>query len=585
MIFFLLLISVLLAVALMFVYGSYYRAQKQVDEEIDLRIQQELKYEDLKAKEIQTRLQLSKYVDAYKKERGKWAKAFEDQKARIVRLHKWSKVADADEKAAELVREAERKYREILKSAESKRQSILYETELKVRNEITGAENKVNLILRNGNLDIANLNSLIKARREEADGIISAAKALGEKVYADAQKRLLGLQEEHRETLNILKAIENKIKGYGIEYFVPGVSLLDELADDYSHKDAVTSLKFARNRVREMMRNIKAADCNYSEEIKRFQAIFFVVDAFNSKVENILSRVKHDNFGKLSQEIRDAAIIANHNGQPFGNTRILFPYMNARLEELKWATVVHELRLREREEQRAIREQMREEAKVRREIEKAKKKAEQEEMIAKKAYDEALKKFAEMSEEQKRLHAKEIEAMQERVRLAEENKRTISMAEQTKVGHVYVISNLGAFGENVFKIGMTRRLDPLDRISELSSASVPFPFDVHAMIHTENAPELENRLHKMFRMNQMNKTNVRKEFFRVDLDAVKKLVESLGIEAHWTLLSEAAQYRETLRIEERIKTDDEYRTQWEDRQDHLEAMESEIVEDEEEEIF
>ncbi len=124
------------------------------------------------------------------------------------------------------------------------------------------------------------------------------------------------------------------------------------------------------------------------------------------------------------------------------------------------------------------------------------------------------------------------------------------MAQQTKAGHVYVISNMGSFGEQVFKIGMTRRLDPLDRVRELSDASVPFPFDVHAMIWTDDAPALENVLHKNFVTAQVNKVNPRKEFFRVPLADLKNVVESTGVKALWTLTAEAAQYRETRAIEE-----------------------------------
>lgn len=65
------------------------------------------------------------------------------------------------------------------------------------------------------------------------------------------------------------------------------------------------------------------------------------------------------------------------------------------------------------------------------------------------------------------------------------------MAQQTKSGHVYIISNIGSFGENVYKIGMTRRLEPTDRVRELGDASVPFPFDIHAMIYSEDALNLK----------------------------------------------------------------------------------------------
>ena len=125
------------------------------------------------------------------------------------------------------------------------------------------------------------------------------------------------------------------------------------------------------------------------------------------------------------------------------------------------------------------------------------------------------------------------------------------MAQQTKRGHVYVISNIGSFGEEVFKIGLTRRLEPLDRVKELGDASVPFSFDVHAMIFSEDAPKLEKELHSLFNNRQVNKVNPRKEFFKVPVVEIKKEIEKLGLETHWTMRSEALEYRESLQLEKK----------------------------------
>ena len=123
----------------------------------------------------------------------------------------------------------------------------------------------------------------------------------------------------------------------------------------------------------------------------------------------------------------------------------------------------------------------------------------------------------------------------------------------TKSGHVYIISNIGAFGENIYKIGMTRRLDPMDRVNELGDASVPFPFDVHAIIFCQNAPELEKQLHKRFHHRRVNKVNERKEFFKVDLEeiaeAVKQIAEetkSIQGKVHITRAAAAIDYRKTI---------------------------------------
>ena len=116
-----------------------------------------------------------------------------------------------------------------------------------------------------------------------------------------------------------------------------------------------------------------------------------------------------------------------------------------------------------------------------------------------------------------------------------------------KAGYVYIISNIGAFGENVYKIGMTRRLDPMERIDELGDASVPFKFDVHAMIFSEDAPALENQLHKAFESKKLNKINSRKEFFNVSLSEIKKVVrQNFDKTVEWTDIAEAEQYRQSI---------------------------------------
>lgn len=136
------------------------------------------------------------------------------------------------------------------------------------------------------------------------------------------------------------------------------------------------------------------------------------------------------------------------------------------------------------------------------------------------------------------------------------------MAQQTRTGHVYVISNIGSFGEEVFKIGMTRRLEPLDRVRELGDASVPFGFDVHAMIYSEDAPMLEKKLHRHFLRQQINKVNPRKEFFKINLEGIREELGRLGVETHWTMLADANEYRESLKIEQEIATNPNVEKEW-----------------------
>jgi hypothetical protein len=133
--------------------------------------------------------------------------------------------------------------------------------------------------------------------------------------------------------------------------------------------------------------------------------------------------------------------------------------------------------------------------------------------------------------------------------------RAIAQAQLTKVGHIYIISNIGAFGEGVLKIGLTRRLDPEERVKELGDASVPFPFDIHALIYSENAPALETRLHNHFWDKRLNWANDRKEFFRANLGEVNTALRELGLEANLLNVPEAREYRETLVAVERNRSD------------------------------
>lgn len=129
----------------------------------------------------------------------------------------------------------------------------------------------------------------------------------------------------------------------------------------------------------------------------------------------------------------------------------------------------------------------------------------------------------------------------------------MSMAQQTKIGYVYVISNIGSFGKDIYKIGMTRRLDPMERVLELSNASVPFPFDVHTFIYSEDAPALEADLHRRFDAKKVNSINYRKEYFHVTLDEIKAALEENGVDAQFVDEPDAFQYRESL-VNQKIET-------------------------------
>lgn len=470
---------------------------------------------------------------------------------------KLSPITNIEAEAERLAKEADKLTeiaRKTLDEANNRAQLIVQRSEDDAYEILSNAKEEVQTLKRDGK------EALLKAQ-EKADFLKSEALAESDRITEYANKRAQEIAGEALEAKSkadqyqsAIIAMQNAIDGYKDDYIIPNHTVLDELAEEYSHKEAGEQLKTQRNRIKELISNGRAADCDYSEKNRRTFAIHFVIDAFNGKVDSAMAKVKHDNFGKIKQEITDAFALVNYNGKPFRDARITREFLDARLDELKWAVATHELKQQELAEQRAIREQIREEEKARKEIEKAIKEAEKEERLLQKALEKARIELAGASAEQKQKYESQLAELESKLEEAElKGQRALSMAQQTKQGHVYVISNIGSFGENVYKIGMTRRLDPMDRVKELGDASVPFGFDVHAMIFSKDAPSLENALHKSFNSNSVNKVNPRKEFFKLSLLDIKSVIHSEGItDVHWTMKAEAEEYRESLAIEKQL---------------------------------
>ena len=455
------------------------------------------------------------------------------------------KELSSDKAVKQKMREASEKYNKIITGATQKATRITTEAEREC-SDLTAKQGEIKKEIA---LQVKEANRkrelIFISSAEEAEQIVSSAKQRAEEVAGHALK-VAGKEEQLAKAV---QAMKNTIKGYGEEYVIPPFTILDELADRYEFKEAGRKLKSVRERVKMMVKNDMAATCDYVEKSRRTTAIHFVLDAFNGKVETILTRVRHDNYGKLKQQILDSFNLVNHNGAAFRDARIKNDYLNTRLEELKWAVAVYELKLRDREEQRRIKEEIREEAKAKKEFEKAVKEAAKEEKLLQQAMEKARQELSSASEAQKALYESQLSELEEKLHAAEEkNQRALSMAQQTRRGHVYVISNEGSFGDSVVKIGLTRRLDPMDRVKELGDASVPFPFDVHAIMYSEDSPALEKALHKRFNERRVNKINLRKEFFQASVAEIKEITKSLGIEAQWSMAAEAREYHESLAI-------------------------------------
>ncbi|AYV20502.1 DUF4041 domain-containing protein [Vibrio mediterranei] len=295
------------------------------------------------------------------------------------------------------------------------------------------------------------------------------------------------------------------------------------------------------------------------------KAIRLTARAFNNECDAAIANVKWNNVDNMIKRIEKAFEAINKLNES-NDINISYEYLELKIIELQCTYEYSKKKQEEKEEQAEIKRQMREEAKLEKEMAKALKEEEQFEKMLKKAQEEAerasgdkldklLQKIALLNSELEEAHAK--------------SERAKSMAEQTKVGHVYVISNIGSFGEDVYKIGMTRRLEPMERVKELGDASVPFTFDVHAMIYSENAPALENALHKQFDFNRLNLVNNRKEFFAVNLKDIEEEVAKIDPQAEFIETAEAKEYRESKAI--RLKRADLEKAQ-EVQVDHFPEM-------------
>ncbi len=278
------------------------------------------------------------------------------------------------------------------------------------------------------------------------------------------------------------------------------------------------------------------------------QTLKLMLRAFNGECDAAIAKVRYNNVQVMEARIKKAYEVINGLAE-VQRCEITGPYLRLKLQELYLVHEYQEKLQEEKEEQRRIREQMREEEIAQRELEKARLDAEREEG----RYAQALAKAREEAEravgvKQDKLLT-QIEELQRRLEEAHTNKeRAIARAQMTRSGHVYVISNIGSFGEHVYKIGMTRRLDPMDRIRELGDASVPFQFDVHAVIFSEDAPALENKLHREFQRRRVNRVNERKEFFSVQIDEIVTAVQQHHGQIDITRAANAEEFRKTLAI-------------------------------------
>jgi len=377
--------------------------------------------------------------------------------------------------------------------------------------------------------------------------------------YADLKNKYDSGKQLYDSLSKEIAVFENKTNLFECGIYQPVFSF--ERSDEYRDK---------QNKIIQEQKNLvlndNAAKCDtkwtIGDDSRKGEAVIkkyksLMLRAFNGECDSLITKVKWNNFENLKERINKTFETLNKLGAGF-NVYITTSYRNLKIDEL---ILEHEYNLKvkeEKEKMKAIQDELREEEKARRDFEKAQKEAEKNELAYQKALEKAQREITTATDETYEKLKNQITELENELRSAKEKKeRALSMAQQTKRGHVYIISNIGAFGENVYKIGMTRRLEPIDRVKELGDASVPFQFDIHAMIYSDEARTLEYELHKAFSNKKINMLNYRKEFFKVTLEEIEETIKLLGFQAEFIKIPEAMEYRETVALLERINTTNE----------------------------
>lgn len=393
------------------------------------------------------------------------------------------------------------------------------------------------------------------------------------KVLAAAKQEALEVKQETLEVKQELSALKTKLAETTRELSVANAKLiqtnetvlLQEFGLYEPSYDFATSVLYksrldaVRKNQKAMIKEGKAAtgSTNWTVNNNAAQGKKMISDmqklllrAFNSECDEAISKVKFSNVDTAIKRITSSRDAISKLGSVMG-VAITSSYYNSKIEELKLAYEYQVKKQEEKEEQKRIREELREQAKLQKEIEAARREIEKEQKHYQNALSKVEQQLLNATEEQKELLLqKKAEIGSQLEELDAFLKNVDYRAANQKAGYVYIISNIGSFGEGVYKIGMTRRLDPVDRVDELGDASVPFNFDIHAMIFTEDAPKLEAALHRAFDDRKLNMVNTRREFFRVSLEEIESVVkENYDKTVEFIKIPSAEQYRQSLIIQ------------------------------------
>jgi hypothetical protein len=387
-----------------------------------------------------------------------------------------------------------------------------------------------------------------------------------ELVYADMKRKAEERNKELLETISEQeKEIELNLQSLGV--LDTRVMLIEDL--DIDPKIALQETEENLLQIKEKVdskvtphyilvhREIEGHSYSYEPGVQRNMRRLAKM-AFDGEIMHLQSKVSVGNVERTIEKARKKHAKINER-IACAYIELTDRYLDSQLDKLRLRHSILDRNAAKKKADQAEREILRKERQLERENKQLIKDAEKAAKDETKAQEMLEKARAQLQSS----HGVQMTAMQEQVERLESalqeaharNERAKSMAQMTRAGHVYVISNQGSFGEGVYKIGLTRRLDPEDRVRELGDASVPFRFDTHALIWSEDAPALEGALHKIFAHRRVNLVNNRREFFRVSLDEIKGGLEKNGIEADIRTTVEAEEFRESKRLRSMIAGD------------------------------
>lgn len=411
--------------------------------------------------------------------------------------------------------------------------------------------------------EIEDLKNLLTPEQKEAKNILDYLNELQEKrdiLTRDIEKlkiELIDLENKKNTRKQELVMLDEEILMQDFGLYQPKY----DFATSEQYKEKLDQI---RNKQKEMIKNKTAVTYSENWTVDGSKAkgrkmtndnIKQILRTFNTECENAIDRVKFNNIDSMKKRIEKSFESLNKL-----NKTVLVglrnEFLDLKTQELYLAYEYQVKKQEEKEEQKRIREELREQAKLKKQLEEAKKNVEKDLKHFKNALDSVIQQLnnKNLDEEQRQALINKKLELESQIDILNSNLKDIDYRQENqKAGYVYVISNIGAFGENVFKIGMTRRLDPQERVNELGDASVPFNFDVHAMIFTEDAPALENALHKAFEDRKLNMINKRREFFNVTLSEIEEVIKAnFDKTIEFNRIAEAEQYRESIKIKEKL---------------------------------